>query len=247
MKLESFSIIMPAYNATGTIEKSIESVLAQSYKNWVLYIIEDCSSDHTFSLISKYKEHDNIRILKNESNLGVAGSRNKGLEACSEDIICFLDSDDIWHPDKLKAQHEEILKDNLFLVTSYNYVEKKVHLVEYDKDILTRDDFLKKKFRVCFSSLCYVPSGKKVFFEAVGHEDFIYINEVFNIHDSCKVIREPMVSYQVIEGSLSSNKVTAALWHYKALEKILSNKIKVFYYFIFYAINAIKFTRSIKK
>ena len=244
---KSFAIIMPAYNAIRTIEKSIESVLSQSYKDWVLYIIEDCSSDSTFSLISKYKSHDNIKILKNEINLGAAGSRNKGIELCSEDIISFIDSDDVWHPDKLQLQFAEISKGNLFLITSYNYVGRESNLVQYDKDILTREDFLKKKFRVCFSSLCYAPIGKKVFFEDVGHEDFIYINEIFNIHDACNVIREPMVSYHVTEGSLSSNKIVAAKWHYKALDKIFKNKINVLYYFVFYVMNAIKFTRSVKK
>ena len=247
MRNKSFAIIMPAYNAAGTIEQSIESVLTQSYKNWVLYIIEDCSSDHTLALISKYKDYNNIRILTNRENIGAAASRNRGIEVCSEDIISFLDSDDVWHPNKLQLQFDKICKGNQFLITSYFYIGKEQHLVQYDKDILTRKDFLKKNFRVCFSSLCYAPNGKKVFFENVGHEDFIYINEIFNIHDSCSVIREPMVSYHVIEGSLSSNKITAARWHYNALNKIFKNKIKAFYYFIFYAMNAIKFTRLVKK
>ncbi|EOM2498894.1 glycosyltransferase family 2 protein, partial [Escherichia coli] len=73
----------------------------------VLYIIDDCSTDDTFSLInSRYKNNQKIRILRNKTNLGVAESRNYGIEMATGKYISFCDADDLWHEKKLERQIE---------------------------------------------------------------------------------------------------------------------------------------------
>ena len=90
-----FSIIMPAYNSQATIKESIASVLNQTYQNFELIIINDNSSDATLSIITNFCHDKRILVINNENNMGVAQSRNRGLEMASGEIIAFLDSDDM--------------------------------------------------------------------------------------------------------------------------------------------------------
>lgn len=100
---ELVSIIMPSYNTARFIDKTIESVLKQTYKNWELLIVDDCSTDNTDEIVSKYDDK-RIIYLKNQKNSGAAVSRNKALKNAKGKWIAFLDSDDLWYPTKLEEQ-----------------------------------------------------------------------------------------------------------------------------------------------
>lgn len=97
------SIIIPTYNRRGTISRAIDSVLRQTYKNYEIIIVDDCSTDDTLSLVSeKYGGLDNLIYIINDANLGPAGSRNVGADSASGDYIAFMDSDDEWVIDALE-------------------------------------------------------------------------------------------------------------------------------------------------
>ena len=100
------SIIMPSYNASELISATIHSVLSQTYKNWELIVIDDCSKDSTCSVVQSFvAKDDRIRLIQLDKNYGApAGPRNIGVKASNGEWIAFLDSDDIWHPDKLSIQ-----------------------------------------------------------------------------------------------------------------------------------------------
>lgn len=98
------SIVMPSYNTGKFIRESIESVLAQTYTNWELIIVDDCSTDNTDDIVGEYLTDERIRYLKNEKNSGAAVSRNKALREAKGRWVAFLDSDDIWHHKKLEKQ-----------------------------------------------------------------------------------------------------------------------------------------------
>lgn len=97
------SIIMPSYNTAKYISESIDSVIEQTYKNWELIIVDDCSTDNTDEVVAQYAD-PRIIYLKNEKNSGAAVSRNKALRAAKGEWIAFLDSDDLWEPTKLEKQ-----------------------------------------------------------------------------------------------------------------------------------------------
>jgi len=118
------SIIMPAYNAARTIKESINSVMAQTYTHWELIVINDASTDHTADIVQKFQynykkyasdeqnklvPHEFIHLITNEQNAGIAASRNKGIHAAQGAYIAFLDSDDLWHPEKLERQLNAVL------------------------------------------------------------------------------------------------------------------------------------------
>ena len=98
------SIIMPSYNTASYIGESIRSVLAQSYRDWELIIIDDCSGDGTEETVKPFLTDSRIRFLKNEKNSGAAVSRNRALREAKGKWIAFLDSDDLWMLDKLEKQ-----------------------------------------------------------------------------------------------------------------------------------------------
>ena len=101
---ELVSIIMPSYNTANYIAASIQSVLDQTYPNWELIIVDDCSTDDTDAVVAPFLTDARIRYLKNEQNSGAAISRNRALREAKGRWIAFLDSDDLWYPTKLEAQ-----------------------------------------------------------------------------------------------------------------------------------------------
>ena len=98
------SIIMPSYNTAQYIEKTIKSVLDQTYTNWELIIVDDCSTDNTDEVVKNYLTDKRIKYLKNEQNSGAAVSRDRALREAKGQWIAFLDSDDLWMPEKLEKQ-----------------------------------------------------------------------------------------------------------------------------------------------
>ena len=118
------SIIMPSYNTAPYIAESIQSVLDQTYENWELIIVDDCSTDDTDSVVSSYLSDSRIKYLKNERNSGAAVSRNKALREAKGKWIAFLDSDDLWLPNKLQKQISFMEKNGYsFSYTNYEEID----------------------------------------------------------------------------------------------------------------------------
>ena len=113
--MELVSIIMPAYNCGRFIKESIDSVLAQTYTNWELLIVDDCSTDNTKAIVSTYDDK-RIRYMRNPQNMGAALTRNKALREAKGRYIAFLDADDMWLPEKLERQIA-FMQDNGFYFT----------------------------------------------------------------------------------------------------------------------------------
>lgn len=123
---EKVSIIMPTYNSSGYVREAVDSVLSQTYQNWELVIVDDCSTDDTYKIISQYAAQDNRIVLsRTECNMGAAGARNKALLLSSGRYIAFLDSDDVWTSNKLELQIQ-FMQDNgyCFTCTSYNKIDE---------------------------------------------------------------------------------------------------------------------------
>lgn len=115
------SIITPAYNAAPYLEETVKSVQAQTFTDWEMIIVDDCSKDNTFSIATSLAEKDHrIKVLQNEKNSGVAATRNKALDAATGEYIAFLDSDDLWLPQKLEKQ-VEFMDTGQYVLTYTNY------------------------------------------------------------------------------------------------------------------------------
>lgn len=118
------SIITPSYNTEKYIIETIQSVQQQTYVNWEMLIVDDCSTDNTVEIVKKYIENTGekrIRLLFNEKNSGVAISRNYALREAKGHWIAFLDSDDLWLPEKLEKQIK-FMKENNYAFTYTDYM-----------------------------------------------------------------------------------------------------------------------------
>ncbi|WP_456434041.1 glycosyltransferase family 2 protein [Thermosulfuriphilus sp.] len=104
------AVVIPCYNAETFIPKTLESVLAQDFPDYEIIVVDDGSTDSTRAILQEYNRLSNLKII-HQSNAGPAQSRNTGIKASDSDYIAFLDSDDLWHPFKLRQQ-VEILDNN---------------------------------------------------------------------------------------------------------------------------------------
>ena len=105
------SVIMPAYNAESTLMRAVLSVIHQTFTDWQLLIIDDASTDNTLSIAKKISAEDlRISVVSSRVNQGAAASRNKGIQQCKGAYVAFIDSDDIWCPEKLDRQLKLITK-----------------------------------------------------------------------------------------------------------------------------------------
>ena len=103
------TVIMPAYNAERYIARSIQSVIDQTFTDWVLFVIDDCSKDGTCRIIEQFAAADKrVVFIRNEKNIGVSATRNKGIAFSQSKYIAFLDSDDTWEREKLEKQKGKI-------------------------------------------------------------------------------------------------------------------------------------------
>ena len=116
---------MPSYNCGKYVEETIRSVQAQTFKNWQIIFMDDCSTDDTIRRVSVLREQDSrIKLYQNHGNLGAAVSRNNALREAKGRWIAFLDSDDIWEPEKLEKQIKFMEENNYaFSYTGYQEID----------------------------------------------------------------------------------------------------------------------------
>ena len=119
------SIIVPVYNAEKFIKDTIKTVIDQTYENWELLLVNDCSTDKCVEIIKEYQQKDKrIKLFSNTKNSGAAISRNKGIEESRGRYIAFLDADDLWEPKKLEKQVAFMQeKDCAFSFTGYEFAD----------------------------------------------------------------------------------------------------------------------------
>lgn len=124
-----FSIVIPSYNSSTTIFDAIESCRIQSFSDWELIVVDDCSSDNSIELVrERYKSDKRIKIYRFEENRGPAYARNWGWDMASGQYICFLDADDTWDSNKLSFLYEIIIEYQSPLCIGHWYSEEKRRL-----------------------------------------------------------------------------------------------------------------------
>lgn len=238
------SIIMPAYNAERFIEESITSVIAQTYNNWELIVIDDDSSDSTRTIVENIaKSSCNVFLIDNiKKPKGAASARNSGLEFAKGRYIAFLDSDDVWLPEKLSSQIALMKKSNYFAShSSYFRVDQYGQNINavMCKEFVAYKDQLRSNYIPNLTGIYDREFVGLVYQNCIGHEDYDMWLNILNKVPSIG-LSMPLAKYRVLDDSLSSNKLNAALWHYK----ILSNqkgvgflyRMYLFHSYLFYAI-----------
>lgn len=155
------SIIMPNYNGAEYLENTIKSVLAQTYTNWELLFVDDCSTDNSLEIVQAFQD-ERIRIFKNEKNSGAAVSRNYALREAKGKWIAFLDSDDLWVPEKLEKQVAFMVENNYDFTYTYYQVCNNGEWENFIR-ISPKKVTLRKMYNYCyFSTITVLYNREKV-------------------------------------------------------------------------------------
>lgn len=240
------SIVMPAYNSQEYICASIDSVLSQTYEDWSLIVVDDGSTDNTFGLVSAYVLADpRISLIALHENAGVARARNVGIKNSQGRYIAFLDSDDLWEPEKLEKQIELITSSNADLVyCSYGLIDEqgraagKPFLVSPSTDF---ESMLKKNEIGCSAILVKAELLESIEFNpAFYHEDYLLCLNLLQKGAIAFGDSEVLMQYRRVVGSRSNNKAFAAINRWDIYRRGLKlGFTKSFCSFVSYAINGI--------
>lgn len=210
------TVIMPAYNAERFLEEAVRSVMNQTLTDWELLILEDCAKDDTLALAQKLAaEDERITVLPNAENMGVARTRNRGFELARGKYVALLDSDDVWHPDKLEkqiARMEETRADLSY--TSYAIVDVEGNKCKADflvPDAVTYKSQLTKNAIGCSTVMLRRELLQTYRFATdFFHEDYVLWIQLLRDGYRAAGCREILVDWRYVENSRSFNKAKAA-------------------------------------
>ena len=211
------SVIIPAYNAEKTLEAAVRSVLSQTWGNIEVIVVDDCSADATGEIAGAIAAGDSrVRVYRNESNHGVSYNRNFGVKAAAGSYVAFLDSDDLWLPEKLEKQMrlvERYPEASLFFTGSgfitedgkrYGYVLRVPENINYRQlaaqNLISCSSVLARRETM----LAFPMENDEV------HEDFAVWLRILRQESYAYGVDEPLLVYRVSGNSKSGNKVKAA-------------------------------------
>lgn len=213
------SIVMPAYNAEATISEAIQSVQNQTWQNWELLVAVDAATDSTLNIVNQHAQRDErIIVLQNPSNQGVAVSRNHALSEAQGDYVAFLDSDDLWWPDKLAKQvafmqqsHTDLCYGAYRRFNDSGVLNTVTPPAQVDYSELLKSNVIPNLTGIVKRELLADLKFKKV-----GHEDFLFWLCVLQRTPYARRIPDttPIADYRVQNHSLSSNKIRNLRWQW---------------------------------
>ena len=238
------SIITPSYNSAKFIKQCIESVIAQTYTNWEMLIVDDYSADNSLQILKKYNDK-RIQLIELDKNVGASESRNVAIRKAKGKYIAFLDSDDLWEPQKLEKQISFMeTEDIAFSFSTYQPMsddESKLYSIIHAPKIVTYSSYLKKTIIGCLTVV--IDREKTGGFEMPNirssHDMALWLLIMRRGFDAYG-LDENLARYRIVSTSNTANKWRAAkdVWMvYRQFEKLS------FFYsiwcFLNYAFNAI--------
>ena len=241
------SIITPSYNSSKFIKDCVASVFSQTYKNWEMIIVDDCSKDNSKEIISELSTKDKrIKPIFLEKNVGAAEARNTAIRQSKGKYVAFLDSDDLWNPKKLEKQLS-FMKENeiAFSYTTYQFMSENcedLSNIISAPEKMTYHSYLRNTIIGCLTVI--IDREKSGEFEMPNirssHDMALWLL-IMKRGFSAYGLDENLAKYRVVSSSNTSNKLKAAkeVWYvYRIVEKL--NVFYALICFLGYALNAIR-------
>lgn len=246
------SIIMAAYNSEKTIELAIDSVLKQTFTNFELLVVNDCSSDRTEAIVRKIAECDKrVRLINSEENCGVSVARQRGLSEVKGDWIAILDSDDAWDHTKLEKQvalQRKVNADLLFTGSAFMDSDgRPIHWYLHAPAQVTYKQLLKQNVLSNSSAMVRKELYKKYY--ATGdnmHEDFAIWLGILKDGRKAYGVDEPLLIYRIAKSSKSGNKAKAAIMNWNTYRYVGLNPLAAFYYECWYMVKSLLKYKNLK-
>ena len=240
------SVVMPAYNAEKYIDEAVGSVLAQSYANWELIIINDCSRDGTAEIARKYCTLDSrILVFHGDANMGALRARAVGMEMARGEWVAFLDADDKWENDKLEKQLRFAQSKNAgFTYTASSFMDEEGKAYAWTMnvpEVSTYKSLLKQNVISCSSVLIkknlllYNISSEKEM-----HEDFALWLGVLKKENIAYGLDLPLLQYRISKNSKSGNKIKSAMMTYRTYRAAGLSLVESVMCMFFYASRGMK-------
>lgn len=241
------SVVMPAYNAEKYIEASICSVLTQTFSDFELLVVDDCSKDRTAEIIKSFAaEDERIVFLQNASNSGVAKTRNYAISQARGKWVAFLDSDDLWRADKLEKQLAlcSAQPDGVLFYTASAFIDQDGVPYSYIMPAELMADYrllLHKNLLSCSSVMVRTDVLRRYPMANDGmHEDYATWLQILRETDFAYGVNEPLLIYRLHSQSKSASRVKSARMLYRTYRYVGYNCIisacLVFRYF-FYSVS----------
>ena len=247
MQNELVSIITPMYNASRFVAQTIETVLAQTYPHWEMIVVNDGSKDNCAEIVDGFAQKDNRIKLIHQDNAGSAAARNNALRNSLGKYICFLDADDIWHPNFLEEQLMFMKTQNALVVTSsYNMIDEdgKICMKPFivPKSI-KKSDLLKVNSMSCLTTIYDVENLGLFFLDEKLRSFRDDLNYWLDILEKAKIaLGNPKVlaSYRVFQNSTTGNKKKIIMPHFLFLyTKLKLGFLKSLYYTFIWAFHGL--------
>jgi len=232
------SIITPCYNSEKYISKTIESVLAQTYMNWEMIIVDDCSTDDTFKVAMVFAENDKrISVIRLDWSKGAAEARNVAISVSKGGYLAFLDSDDLWLPRKLESQLLFMENHDCdFCFTEYEHIDengeqlgKKARVIK----TLTYEKMLFHDFVGCLTVVYRQDINKKYFGPILTScNDYALFLKVLKHAKNAMGYKNVLARYRVVNNSLSKNKVNKVLCFIETMTKYENKNLFVSLFYL---------------
>ncbi len=238
------SVIIPAYNCAEHISRAIDSALLQDVKTEII-VINDCSTDNIDEVLEKYSDFDNVKYFKNPQNLGVAETRNFGVQKAKGKYVAFLDSDDFWSEKKLSKQIKLIESGEYALcATARELVDENGNSLKRIipvKNVITYKDLLKHNSINCSSVLLKTEIAKEFPMHSDDcHEDYIMWLEILKKYKFACGINEPLLKYRLSNKGKSGSKFKSAKMTFAVYRRMGFGIFKSCVCFCSYAFNGVK-------
>lgn len=237
------SVIIPAHNCAHYIRQAIDSALIQEVPMEIL-VIDDGSRDNLDQVMQDYVKDPRVRYLKNEKNLGVAKTRNRGVDLAKGNFVAFLDADDYWLPGKLRKQLALIGDTSVVLCSTARELmlpggELTGHVIPV-KDIITYHDLLHHNQINCSSVLIRTEVAREFpMFHDDSHEDYLMWMRVLERYGIAYGINEPLLKYRVTLTGKSGNKWKSAKMTFQAYRYMGFGWVKSILCFCSYAVHGV--------
>lgn len=235
------SIITPVYNSANFISEMIKSVQSQTYSNWELLFVDDCSIDNSVQIIEQYLVKDpRIKLFKLLNNQGSGPARNKAISEAKGKYIAFLDSDDIWHPEKIE-KHVAFMQvhDAAFSHTSYGFMDEDGNVIRetfhVSKEPVTYRMALQRTEISCLTAMYDVEKVGKMYMPDIRRkQDYALWLAILRRGFKSYPLDIELAWYRQRRGSATSNKFSLIHKHYIFLRKVM--KLKRIYAFKYTAL-----------
>lgn len=243
-KSDLVSVIMPAYNSRALLAESVRSVMTQTYPGWELLIVDDASSDDTLALAHELaREDQRIRVLPLQQNQGVAEARNRGIAAARGRYLAFLDSDDLWLPNKLSVQIEFMRHSGAgFSFTQYRRIGRDGALgrpVRVPRKAGYRR-LLRGNVIGCLTVVIDRDQIPEISMPQIKHEDYVAWLHALKRGNIAWGIQQDLARYRVTAASISANKKHSAGWTWNIYRRVEGlSLIESAWYFLNYVAHAI--------